>query len=216
MFFFIWTHGEEKLKHFINFLNCSHDTIKFTSEHSRETISFLDVQVSVGKGGLLTTDLFCKPTDTHQFLHRKSCHPWHTRKAIPYSQALRYRRICSEDRQLKDRLDKLAGWLNDSEYEESLVNEQIDRVRELDRGALQANVNKEAISGRTDRIPVVLTYHPALNSVVKTIRDLHSVLSNSEEHRAVFSEPPVTAFRRCKNLKDILVRARLTDKDHCY
>ena len=113
-------------------------------------------------------------------------------------------------------MGKLAGWLNERGYEESLVNELIDRVRELDRGALLANVNKETISERTDRIPFVLTYHTALNSVGKTIRDLHSVLSNSEEHRAAFLEPPVTAFRRCKNLKDILVRARLTDKDHCY
>ena len=30
--FFIWTHGEEKLKSFINHLNSSHETIKFTSE----------------------------------------------------------------------------------------------------------------------------------------------------------------------------------------
>ena len=37
------------------------------------------------------------------------------------------------------------------------------------------------------------------------------MLSNSEEHRVVFPEPPVTAFRRCKNVKDILVRARLTN-----
>ena len=135
---------------------------------------------------------------------------------IPYSQALRYHRICSEDRQFKDRLRKLAGWLNERGYEESLFTDQIDRVREVDRGALLANVNKETISGRTDRIPLMLAYHPALNSVGKTIRDLHSVLSNSEEHRAVFPEPPVTAFRRCKNLKDTLVRARLTNKDHCY
>ena len=33
--FFIWTHGEENLKLFINYLNSSHDTIKFTSEYSR-------------------------------------------------------------------------------------------------------------------------------------------------------------------------------------
>ena len=62
--FFIWTHGQEKLETFINFLNSSHDTIKFTGEHSRESISFLDVKVSVSEGGVLTTDLFCKPTDT--------------------------------------------------------------------------------------------------------------------------------------------------------
>ena len=211
--FFIWTHGEENLKLFINYLNSSHDTIKFTSEYSLETISFLDVQVIMGEGRVLTTDLFCKPTDKHQFLHRKSCHPWHTKKAIPYSQALRYRRICSEDRQFQSRLGELAGWLNDRGYEESLVNEQIDRVRRLDRGTLLATTGREPNPGRDDRIPLVITYHPALNSVGKTLRDLHPMLSNSEEHRLVFPEPPVTAFRRCKNLKDILVRARLTNNN---
>ena len=48
--FFIWTHGEEKLDLFTDFLNSSHDTIKFTGEHSTKVISFLDVQVSVGEG----------------------------------------------------------------------------------------------------------------------------------------------------------------------
>ena len=48
------------------------------------------------------------------------------------------------------------------------------------------------------------------------------MLTNSEEHRKVFPEPPLIAFRRCKNLKVILVRARLsnegkggTDKKGC-
>ena len=61
--FFIWTHGEDKLKLFIDHLNSSHD-----SEHSTESISLLDVTVKVGEGGVLMTDLFCKPTDTHQYI----------------------------------------------------------------------------------------------------------------------------------------------------
>ena len=85
------------------------------------------------------TDLFCKPTDTHQYLHKKSCHPWHTKKAIPYGQALRFCRICSEDHQYQERVGELAGWLKDRGYEESLVNKQIDRVRRLDRATLLAN-----------------------------------------------------------------------------
>ena len=48
--FFIWTHGEERLKSFINHLNSSHETIKFASEQSWDRISFLDVQVSSGEG----------------------------------------------------------------------------------------------------------------------------------------------------------------------
>ena len=74
--FFIWMHGEEKLKSLINHLNSSHKAIKFASEQSWDSISFLEVQVRVGEGGVLSTDLFCKPTDTHQYLqHKKSCHP---------------------------------------------------------------------------------------------------------------------------------------------
>ena len=167
----------------------------------------------MGEGGVLATDLFCKPTDTHQYLHKKSCHPWHTKKAIPYGQALRFRRICSEDRQFEERVGELAGWLKDRGYEESLVNEQIDRVRRLDRATLLANSgNRTNDQGRGERVPLVATYHPALNSLGKVARRLHPMLTNSEEHRKVFPEPPLIAFRRCKNLKDILVRARLSNE----
>ena len=125
--------------------------------------------------GVLLTDLFCKPTDTHQYLHKKSCHPWHTKKVIPYGQALTFRRICSEDRQFQERVGELAGWLKDRGYEESLVNEQIDRVRRLDRTALLANAeNRTNDQGRGERVPLVATYHPALNSLGKVARRLQS------------------------------------------
>ena len=81
--FFIWTHGQSKLDSFLEYLNGFHQTIKFTSESSMEKVSFLDVMV-VKKGGILETDLYCKPTDTHQYLQRGSCHPWHVKNAIPY------------------------------------------------------------------------------------------------------------------------------------
>ena len=162
--FFIWMHGEAKLKEFIDHLNSSHDTIKFTSKHSRDSISFLDVQVTLSEGGVLSTDLFCKPTDTHQYLHKRSCHPWHTKN----------RRICSEDRFFEDKVGELAGWLKDRGYEESLVDEQIDKARKLDRATLLDNSgSKTKDQGRGERVPFVLTYHPAL-------------IQHSDEHRKVF------------------------------
>ena len=105
-------------------------------------------------------------------------------------------------------------------YEESLVKEQIDRVRRLDRATLLANSgNRANDQGRGERVPLVATYHPALNSLGKVAKRLHPMLTNSEEHRKVFPEPYLIAFRRCKNLKDKLVRARLsnegTDKKGC-
>ena len=49
----------------------------------------------------------CKPIDT--YLHKASCHPWATKMAITYSQALRLRRMYSEDCENFTRLGDLAG-----------------------------------------------------------------------------------------------------------
>ena len=38
-----------------------------------------------------------KETDTHNYLHFSSFHPDHCKRAIPYSQFLRLRRLCSDD-----------------------------------------------------------------------------------------------------------------------
>ena len=92
--FFIWEHGEEKLKELIDVLKKKHSTIKFTAERSKAQINFIDVTVYLDNGNI-ETDLYVKPTDTHQYLHYSSCHPYHCKKGIPYSQTLRLNRICS-------------------------------------------------------------------------------------------------------------------------
>ena len=99
--FLIWEHGEEYLKQFIQTLNAFQSTIKFTAESSKEEISFSEVNVRL-RNRQLKTDLHIKPTDT-QFLDSTSCHPYHCKKSLPYSQALRYNSICSDNK----KFDKL-------------------------------------------------------------------------------------------------------------
>ena len=77
--FFIWTHGEEKLKIFLNSLNEFDPCIKFTYESNKESIAFLDIKVSL-RNGKVFTDLYVKPTDQHQYIHYLSAHPYHTKK----------------------------------------------------------------------------------------------------------------------------------------
>ena len=79
--FFIWEHGEEKLRNFVETLNEIHPTIKFTAEWSQKSINFLDVTVSL-IDGQIETDLYVKLTDSHQYLHSSSCHPYHVRKTF--------------------------------------------------------------------------------------------------------------------------------------
>ena len=59
-----------------------HPTIKYTSEHSKEEVNFLDLDMKVIYGER-KTDLFVKPIDTHQFLDPVSSHPDHRKNRIP-------------------------------------------------------------------------------------------------------------------------------------
>jgi len=63
--FMIWTGNEDELREFIEHLNNLHPKIKFTSEQSSHSVAFLDTTISI-KDGKISTDLFVKPTDTHQ------------------------------------------------------------------------------------------------------------------------------------------------------
>ena len=85
--FCIWTEGFDRLQEFYQYLNSFHSTIKFTMEFSKEQINFLDAKISQ-KEGTLQTDLHCKSTDTHQFLHFRSCHCYSYKKSILYGQAI--------------------------------------------------------------------------------------------------------------------------------
>ena len=126
--FMIWTEGLDNLKIFIDYLNNIHSTIKFTSSHSSTNIPFLDVSVSLTNDGSISTDLYTKPTDKHQHLLYSSCHPLHTKKAIPFSLALRLRRICSTDATFHTRTARLTTYLLKRGYNRNFVNKQIRRA----------------------------------------------------------------------------------------
>lgn len=70
------------LETFHELLNNKDPDIKFTIEESQHNISFLDIRIT-HEGRSLSTDIYYKPTDTHQYLHFNSCHPRHTKRAIP-------------------------------------------------------------------------------------------------------------------------------------
>ena len=71
--FFLWEHGEEKLKSSIDNTNKMHLTMKFTADWSKTSIDFLDVTVSIAEG-VIETDPSVRPTDRHQYLLLSSCH----------------------------------------------------------------------------------------------------------------------------------------------
>ena len=106
----------------LEFLNCYHATIKFAANYSQEEISFLDVSPRK-KNNQLVTDLYIKPTDTHQYLDATSCHVYDSKRSIHYSEALRLNRVCSKRLSYNKRCNELEVWLMEREYGDKLVRE---------------------------------------------------------------------------------------------
>jgi len=73
-----------------------HRYLKFTHEHSQNSVNFLDVNVSLSENNIISTKLYSKPMSKHNYLHAHSNHPTHLKNSLFYSQGLRVVRICSE------------------------------------------------------------------------------------------------------------------------
>ena len=196
-------HGEETLKEFFKILNSCHPKIKFTAEYSLDKVNFLDVEV-IRSGNKLLTDLYIKPTDTHQYLEFSSCHVYHSKKSIPYSQALRFNRICSENRFFGNIFNQLECWLKDRGYNEKVVKQQILKVRKFTSKDLLYQDSKT--KGR-NKFVFNFIYHPAYSKLKYILSNINLLLAPDIQYRKLFPEVPV-GFRRGKSLKDLLIRTK--------
>ena len=203
--FIIWTHGIDDLQKFISHANTFHQYIKFTSSISSDQIPFLDVLIKL-KDGILHTDLYTKPTDTFNYLHWSSCHPYHTKRSIPYSLAFRLIRICSSETTLSIRLNELTKHLRSRGFPSQQIQSAINKAKTTPRENALKKVCREQ---KPYRVPFVFTYHPLLKTVPSIIRKLFPILNNSERCRKAIPEIPMAAHRRPKNLRDTLVHARV-------
>ena len=78
-------------------------------EFSKVQINFLDVNISQ-KESVLRKNLYFTSTDTHRFLHFRSCHRFVYKMSMPYQQAIPIKRICSNEEKLSSRLEDLEHW----------------------------------------------------------------------------------------------------------
>ena len=148
------------------------------------------------------TDLFVKPTDTQQFLDPSSSHPYHCKKGMPYSQALRLNRICSDNENFDKPCNDLEGWLMERGYNGKMIL----RAQEHSRIDL---LEKEKTETSEPKLTFNITYYPVFQNIRNILQKLHLLLASDKEHRKVFPDVPVVGFRNGKSLKDYLVRATL-------
>ena len=209
-------------------MNQIHKSIKFTMNHSsprnepdvdrcqcklQTSIPFLDVLCSIQKGKI-DTDLYRKDTDRNMYLLPTSCHPPSCTKNIPFSLCLRIVRICSKPENREKQFLNLKELMENRGYSEMTINRAIDRARGIPRSVALRRVLKR----QNDKRPVfALTYDPRLPAI-QSIQAKHwrSMVGQDPYLSEVFEQPPLTAFRRQRNIRDHLIRAKVPSDPKPY
>jgi hypothetical protein len=208
--FCIWTHGQEELQKFLTYLNDCHTHIKFTMEASTKSVNFLDTTVRLDNK-IISTDLFCKPTDSHSYLLYSSAHPLKCKQSIPFSQFLRIRRICSNLEDFDKHIVEFSSHFLNRGYPLDLIEEAAIKARRLDRSHLLAppKTTKQEVS--EDNI-LVTTYHPNDNCLSTIIHENWDLLEKTLATTFLHKNRPKLAYKRPRNLRDLLVKADIKMK----
>ncbi len=194
----------DDLYDFINYLNQSHPTIKFTHEISQSQISFLDVLVCLEQGQICTK-VYNKPTDAHLYLHYKSSHPKTMKDSIPYSQLLRIRRICSKQEDFVQQANQMMDHFKNRGYPSNILNEAYEKIILLNRDDLL----KPNLKDKKDIIPYVSDFNLAGPKLNQSVQGNRKILKNNYECTELLKSKFLIAHRRPKNLRDMLVKSRL-------
>ena len=199
--FTIFKCTEDELRENLEWMNSQHNTIKFTYEYSRETINYLDTTTYVDEHRKLQTKVYKKPTDTDMYLHYKSYHPRHQKKnSICYSQAARYRLICSELRNFDIICQRLLKQMTLRGHPHSRLKTEIARARALDREQLL----KTQHTGDKKIIPFIIQYNPANIRSKKIVRTARNSIQKRPDTAKLRENDILTAYKRAPNLRDLL------------
>ena len=151
------------------------------------------------------TSVFTKPTDRKAYVHKRSYHPKSTKEAIAYGQALRLRRICSEDVDFWQAAERLRNDLVRRGYDDKRTRDEINRAAVLDRRSLRTYKEKT----NSNRTPLVITYDKRLPKIQKVLEETWPILHINPTEGQKFVEKPLVCFKRNKNLRDILGQTRI-------
>lgn len=198
----VWTYSKPDFEEFIRTLNAHDWSIQCKYELDDKKIDFLDTTVYKGRNfevhNKLDIKVFFKKTDTHALLYKSSFHPRHTYRGIVKAQLLRFHRICTRQEDFQEAVKELFVALRKRGYSRQFLRQCLRSF--LDR--------KEALEG--DRIPLITTYSLFNVQMHKKLKEnFDSLMINTG---VLPNRTVISAYRRNKNLKDYLVRARLTSQ----
>lgn len=195
----IWTGSQESFHEWFNELNTHDPSIKLQYTLNSKEINFLDTTVYKGQAFEVTQKLdikvFFKETDTHALLFKNSFHPKHTYRGLIKSQLIRFKRICTQEQDFRDAVKILFKSLRQRGYSRSFLRNCLDKLD------ITKEINTKQI------IPLITTYSKMSTIINNKVKNNYKTLI--DDHQIIQNHRIISAYRRNKNLKDLLVNARI-------
>src|SRR3984885_9104393 len=206
--FILTRHTQDQIMPFLESMNSMHPNIKIEFQIGNE-LSFLDTLVKVSTNNLQTS-IYYKPTDSHSYLLYTSNHPRSTKDAIPYSQFLRLRRICSDDQDFRAQCATMRQFMLGKLYPETVVDRALQKVQTITRDQALT----QSVKQNNKILPFVTTYGTTTKQTIHRVKALYeTVIMGDETLKEILPSKPLAAFRRHKNLRDLLVKASVTSAE---
>lgn len=118
-------------------------------------------------------------------------------------------RICSQEATFKQRLEELRQDLFSRNYSAKIIDDAFKRVVAVPRD----DALKKVVKKSNERECLAITFHPGLPSVAKVLRRHHEVMLEEDvTMKSVFPAPSLVCYKRHKNLRDTLIRSKVSLK----
>lgn len=197
--FGIWSHTKKDFLEFINILDTHDPSIRVKYEIHDKSIDFLDTTVYKGttfyQDQKLDIKVYFKETDTHALLFKTSFHPKHTYRGVIKSQLIRFKRICTQDKDFMEAVKILFKALRNRGYSRSFLRECLRTFQ----------IPKQQTS--MEGIPLITNFSKMSSILNRQLKNNYiTIIRNSgllKNHQVI------SAYRRNQNLKDYIVRAKL-------
>ena len=186
---------------FMDILNSIHPSICYTMEVNENSLPFLDVLVKL-ENDIISTDLYSKPTDSHNYLNFHSNHTKHIKVNIPFNLASRYVTIIRDKDILNTRLEELAQFLKAQGYPYELVKNGIHSA--VSKGPFTSRGLKENEPSKI--IPFVSTFNPHNDNIFPVVKNkCEELKQRSCRMKEILDKHTlINSKRQPKNLKRLL------------
>ena len=141
--------------------------------------------------------------------HNDSFHPESCKKGIIYSQALRYRRIITNNEKLTEELNKLRDNLLRRGYNLSNIQNQFSKAIQHAQHELIFK-NKPPSNETTRLLPFTVAFDNTTIQIGAILKKYWHLIIKNENLKEIWTTPPFLALNRHKNFKDVLVHSRFT------